>query len=134
MRAKIKKKLFMWLQVAKLLILRSPFLEKVKLRIFSFDTRGVVQNIREEHGWFNELAEAVGVRLCCVDMCMEGANDSSFDDFSDLEDVVQQDDDDGDSFMSDSEDGDSDQVVTDDDDDEWEDADEPRQQIQCAQN
>jgi len=121
--------------VAKLLILRSPLLEKIKLRIFSFDAEGVIQNIQQQHGWFSELSEVVGVRLCCVDMCMEGANDSSYDDMSDVEDMEQQDgDEDGDSFMSDSEDGDSDPVVTDDNDDEWEDADEPRQEIQCAQN
>lgn len=112
--------------------MRSPVLEKVKLRIFSFDAGGVIQNIQQQYGWFSELSEAAGVRLCCVDMCMEGANDSSYDDMSDLEDMKQEDDDDDDSFMSDSEDGDSDQVVTDDNDDEWED--EPRQEIQCAQN
>lgn len=115
--------------------MRSPFLEKVKLRIFSFDTGGVIQNIQQNHGWFNELADSVGVRLCCVDMCLEGANDSSYGDFSDMEDMVQQDDEDDDSFVSDSEDGDSvNEVITDDEDDEWEDADEPQHPIQCAQN
>lgn len=125
-----------WLQVAKLLILRSPLLEKIKLRIFSFDTRGVVRDIRQEHSWFDELVNFVGVRLCCVDMCLEGTNDSSYGDFSDLEDLVAQGEDDDGSFSDDSEEGDSDQAITDDDDEEWEDADaaDEHHPIQCAQN
>lgn len=114
-------------------MLRSPVLEKIKLRIFSFDANGVIRNIKEEFGWFKELVKAVGVRLCCVDMSREAAYDSSYGDFSEMEDNEQQGDDD-DSFVTDSEDGDSMPMLTDGEDDEWENAEGPPQQIQCAQN
>lgn len=58
----------MWLQAAKLLILRSPVLEKVELyqlSTFRRDTREGVWKIWQEqdHSWFEELVNSVGVEL-----------------------------------------------------------------------
>ena len=96
-------------------MLRSPVLEKIKVLIFSCDANDIIPNIKEEFGWFKELVEGVGVRLCCVDKSQGAAYDSS----------------DGEYFESSE---DSVPLMTDGEDDEWEDAEGALQLIQCAQN
>lgn len=51
----------MWLQVFKLLILRSPFLEKVSMD--GPNNREVVEILKDRHSWFEELVNSVGVKF-----------------------------------------------------------------------
>lgn len=57
-----------WFQLAKLLILHSPFMEKVKLRLFGLDVEDVAEDIRKHNGWFYKLVNTAGVRFCSIHM------------------------------------------------------------------
>jgi hypothetical protein len=55
------------LQVAKQLIFCSPRMKKVLFRIiYNLDATSVARDVRINHAWFNELADAFGVRFCSI--------------------------------------------------------------------
>jgi hypothetical protein len=55
------------LQVAKQLIFCSPRMKKVLFRIYyNLHATSLARDVRNNHAWFNELADAVGVRFCSI--------------------------------------------------------------------
>jgi hypothetical protein len=80
---------FLAVQVAKQLILSSPCMEKVLFRMFNnVDAVSVTQGIVREHGWFNELVDAVGVRFCGVIKENFASMDFSEIDIEEMEQMV----------------------------------------------
>ncbi|XP_059469432.1 uncharacterized protein LOC132193078 [Neocloeon triangulifer] len=90
-------------QVAEKLIFRSPYLKKIKFHSYSMDASSTPHEIRMAHKWFNELVQGVGVYFKNVCEVKMGKDDSSFAEFTELEDS----DSEGDNDLMDSEDGSS---------------------------
>jgi hypothetical protein len=74
---RLKKGFKFCMQVAKLLIRRSPFMETVTLRAVSHSpdaTKSTRQKMQSEFNWFNELADSVGMVGSCIDIYEEGVD------------------------------------------------------------